>query len=374
MSQPERQKLIPQLGDSRDRAALDAHAAISDVEIPARTCFGARVFMPQQSVWFISLFWLSQSIAILAMSAAILASYVREKGEAHHEQVRREHIACSSVILINCALNAFYVVHGIFKQRREDLVCFLISVCVATAAILFDFFVRGDQLADVHVARCIMGALCLPIDVFTVLYVLQSASWQSVQATERKRLRSAFFACQKLVFHFALLLVCVLEVTETLSLTEQWLTGGLALFTISSVFIGWCGASLHSRFQIGLTVFLTLPFDILIVVLLSLHGHQWLHASPHAYTVSIAFGAFVLVLNVFNATLLIRLYRSPDKQDQLVSRYDTTATTPSFLDFDHLEPAIALARSPRLPRSSRVDIIRSQSVASPASSMPSSFV
>ena len=375
MSRAERQKLIPQVGASTEASRNDPNTSLLDVELPARTCFGARVFMPQQSVWFISIFWIIQAISMIVLSTIILVSYV-QKHALHPDVVRREHMACSTVIIINYSLSLFYIVHGIFKQRREDLICFTITVCIASTATLFDFFVHGDQLRAVHVVRCALGVVCLPFDVFAVLYILQSPAWQYQRHldTERKRLRSAFFACQKLVFQFVLVLVSILEISEATSRTDQWMTGALALLTIASVLLGWRGASFHNRSQILVTVLLTVPFDVLVVVLLSLRGHHWLHASPHAYKASIVFGAAIVLLNVCSASLLLRLSKSADRSGPPPSRYTASTNAPSFLDFGSIDPVLTTKPSPQVQRSARVSIIRSQSTTSPIPSVPNSFL
>jgi hypothetical protein len=206
--------------------------------------------------------------------------------------VWREHLAFSLYVLINSLFASFYSIHGIFRQRKEDLFNMLLTAVAISMIVIFDFFNHGDQYRVQNVTRLIVAGLFFPFNFATVFYVITLPEWQEVRRTTMavKVRRSRFFALQKLAIQCIVLLYVLLEVQGLLNLSDRFVLLCLSLLGLVSVSIGWRAISRCNRKLLIPFLLLGVPLPILVLAFLGIRGSAWMTDS-----VSIFLLAFITI-------------------------------------------------------------------------------
>ena len=288
--------------------------------LPARTCFGFPVVMPNQKTWIALIVFVTELASILGLSIATLDHYLADRADVNDDdhETKYDHLSSNGFVILCCVFGIFYAVYGVMRMRREDLWCFVINTCVLSTAALFDFFMYGDEFRVPEISRCVIVVVMLPFNVGAVFLIARLPTWrEAMRATPATKLwRSRFFAVQKLATQCLIMLMMVVtlnfqdDITVTITLWLTFALGGLGMM------VAWSGVSRRTLWLILLGIFLDGPFVILTLVVAVLKRMQWRRREVHVYYVFVGLLIVQVLLDTLRI-LTVRMWRRAHRRASL---------------------------------------------------------
>ena len=225
---------------------------------------------------------IAEFVSFIGLSAYILSDYLSASG---NDDVWREHVTCSVLVIIQAAFAILFSLHGIFRLRREDLFCLVFTSFTICFIVLYDFFIYGDQSGGDHLTRLALVAVFLPFNFAAVIYILRLESWQDAlqYTTSEKANRSRFFALQKIFIQFVITLNVIVNIERMIHSVDKFVLLALSIWCLAAVFLGWKSVSKKSKIRLAIAISSSVTLVCFALALLAVRWSQWRSSNIHAF-------------------------------------------------------------------------------------------
>eukprot|EP00049_Salpingoeca_infusionum_P019122 m.360331 g.360331 ORF g.360331 m.360331 type:complete len:320 (+) comp18986_c0_seq1:240-1199(+) len=233
----------------------------------ARTCLGLPISPPEGKQRWLLIGLVVEILLVVGLTVWAMVDIRNTINKQPFDQHKlHQELVFAGMLIFNAACVLFFVIHGVYFERKWELIFFMLASVLTTAYVIYSFVEKDDDLSQgERIARLAVGSVSLPINVIGGIWILNDLGWNAFHVVgarpDLQRIYNNITRLQAwlyLDFELAVSLFILALAENSLSTTEKVVTSVGLTLSVAWIFLGPSACRRESKPLLAVFLFLAL--------------------------------------------------------------------------------------------------------------------